>query len=98
MLNHNDQNNDQYIVGGFLIEFVYTRPDLEFPVGILATQIQVSTNRHMTIEKSVLGYINGTPKHPIEYPSNPVTEKSLLGSVDAYSVGDIKHESTSPET
>ena len=58
-----------------------TRPDIAFPVNLLARHSAAPTSRHWNGVKHVFRYLRGTTDHGLFFPFNTTNE--LVGYADA---------------
>ena len=72
------------LLGGLLYLATCTRPDLSFPVSVLARHLHQPTIRHILLLKQVLRYLVGTKEMGLKYKIfSYLSDSSLCAYVDA---------------
>jgi len=88
-LNNSDHAAYRAIIDGMLYLSVCTRPDISFPVAVLARQMHAPVARHFTLLKRILRYFAGTTHLGLHYSrQGPLSPSSLGAAVDANWGGD----------
>ena len=89
-------HNSRYrsLVGGLLYAAVCTRPDLSFPVGILAQNVHAPTERHYSLAKRVVRYILGTLDHALFYPSQVISDLEFFCHAEWAGFHDTRRSTT----
>jgi len=82
-LDHEGHSEYRSIIGGLIYLTSSTRPDLCFPVSVLARHLHAPTERHWTLLKRIMRYLIFTMQYGLHFPSKEWTESSLGASVDA---------------
>ena len=82
------------LVGGLLYAAVCTRPDLLFPVGILARNVHAPSDRHYSLAKRVVRYILGTLDHALFYPSQIISDLEFFCDADWAGCHDTRRSKT----
>ena len=86
------------LVGSLNYLAVCTRPDIAFPVGVLARFLASPTADHMAAAKGVLRYLAGTTNHGLNYGAK-LGDSSIIAYCDADHAGDLdKRRSTTGYT
>jgi len=71
-------------IGGLLYLAVSTRPDLSFPVSVLARNVHAPTPRHQALLKRILRYVAGTVEYGLHFRSGvEISPDSFVACVDA---------------
>jgi cell wall-associated NlpC family hydrolase len=86
------------LVGSLNYLAVCTRPDIAFPVGVLARYLASPTSDHIAAAKGVLRYLAGTTNHGLNYGAK-LGDSTIIGYCDADHAGDLdKRRSTTGYT
>jgi len=89
LLTREDHAAYRAIIGGILYLAVCTRPDLSFPISVLARQMHAPTFHHFAFLKRILRYIAGTTNYGMHYARHgPLNPSCISAAVDADWGGD----------
>ncbi len=84
LLNTAEYKKYRSLTGSLLYLAVCTRPDISFPVGVLARQVHAPTVRQIKLLKGILRYVTGTVHYGLKYPCLVhFSPQSLEAYVDA---------------